>query len=167
MNRFETLILETGVTSAALATPGSVLQALALGAGLRANDVGMMHPVSRGRVNVEITSVRAWSIPTPVALPVGDAVFNLRRDTDLPLAAPTRLQLGWAGAAPTPGALAAALSQATEGQLGAEELGAGFATPTSVQVEVPPYWANTLAALGSLELDGAKVSIGLVGVASA
>lgn len=139
---WETFEVEAGGPSSGLLLPGRVLRALALGAEVPSEDVGVMLPGRRGAVRVEIARHRAAAIATPRSLPSleGDkpAVFVLRRPDDEPDPDERReLLVTWEddGPAPAPGALAAALAEATGSA--ADELGFGLAGARFVRVQVP------------------------------
>ncbi len=132
---FERLIVETTGPAAGALTPGAVLLALNTGAGVKAEEVGALEPVGRGRALVEVAQARAARVGTPRLLPVaaagGTAVLALRRPDDPPAEEPLEVTLRWedGGPAPAPGALAAAIAQATQGRVDAELM--GWALPAS------------------------------------
>ncbi|MCC6621780.1 MAG: hypothetical protein IT385_11030 [Deltaproteobacteria bacterium] len=140
---WETFEVEAGGPSSGLLLPGRVLRALAQGAEVPAEDVGVMLPGKRGSVLVEIARHHAARLATPRSLPSLEgesvpAVFVLRRPDDEPDPDARReLLVSWDddGAAPSPGALAAALADATGGA--ADELGFGLAGARYVRVQVP------------------------------
>ncbi|MFO0748829.1 MAG: hypothetical protein U1F43_24660 [Myxococcota bacterium] len=144
MSAFDTFQIEAGGPGAGLLVPGRVLRALALGAGVPAEDVGQMEPDRRGAVSVEIARHRAVGIATPRHLASHEggkpALFVLRRVDDEPELDEARsLLVTWSdgGTAPAPGAVATALVEAAGGGLFAEDLGFGLAGASFLQVQVP------------------------------
>ncbi len=127
-----------------------------------------MRPVERGRVEVDIASPRALSLATPRTLSVlGDhdtrpTVLVLRRDDDPPRSDGVELAVTWSSRAapPSAGAIAAALSDATGGVIGAEELGVGFGGAEWLSVEAPGHLPLLLALPATLTLgDGSAVDL--------
>ena len=130
--RHETLHIEAGGAAAPALSPGLVMAALARGAGVRAEDIGLMLPDGRGALQVEIASARAARIATPLHLPAFFAgsplLMTLRREDDAPEDSLTEVLVAWddGGGPPAPGAFATALAVALRGTAGAESLGAAF-----------------------------------------
>ncbi|MGM0574757.1 MAG: hypothetical protein ACQEXJ_07630 [Myxococcota bacterium] len=139
----ETLLLEAGGPGAEALSPGRIQRALALGAGVRSEEIGALEPLGRGRVAVDVALARALSLSTPRPIPLleGDdsTVLLLRRPDDPPEEGEAALLITWSdgGGAPSPGALAAALSEASGGSLGPEEIGAGFVGPGWLRLTAP------------------------------
>lgn len=154
-NTYELLELDAGGASAGAMTPGRVLRALALGANIPAEQVGLIEPAGPGRVTVEIDRLRAAHLTTPRLLPCDDgglrAVFVLRREDDLPdegrfevlIEAPS------GAPAPSPGAVARALAPLG---LHAEDLGFGLDGAGFVRLSLPLRAARLIPA--SLSIDG-------------
>ncbi len=150
----ETLYLEsTGPASGAL-TPGAILRALALGAGVFAEEVTSLEPLGARRVAVTITGERARALSTPrLLVPEGGraggadggralrgVAWTLRRPEDPPEDGALVVWATWTPAeaqAPSPGALARALHDAFGPDVGAEELGVGFVGPGFAQLRLP------------------------------
>lgn len=136
---WEELILEAPGALEGAPSPGLVQRALAEGAGIRADEVGIASPTGRGRVLVEVAAARARRIATPRHLVLQDATMVLRRADDPPEEAHLHLEFTWTdcGPPPPPGALAVALSEATGGWLGAEHLGYGISGPGWLRLTAP------------------------------
>lgn len=139
----ETLWIEVPGPSAGLLRPGLVQYALFRGAGISADEVGLLRPEGRERVAVELAARRAGRLATPRTLVVrtasGPITLRLRRETDPPEEELAELLVSWedGGPAPRPGSLGVALAGALEAPLGTEELGWGFAGPGWLRVRVP------------------------------
>jgi len=140
MNRFETFELEAGGGSAGLLTPGRVLRALARGAGIPSEDVGLIEALRLGTAAVEVARSRALHLATPCYLPTDEAgrpaLMVLRRKDDLPDEGRAELLLTTAeGPLPRPGEAALALADALG--IGAEELGFGLEGAGFLRISVP------------------------------
>ena len=162
---YEVLVVEAAGPDAGLLGPGCILEALALGAGLKAEEVGVMAPLRRGPVAVEVAVERARNIATPRVLAFDDgggpAAFVLRREDDPPEEGWFEVLARWTdgGPAPSPGALGAALSLATGGLVGAECLGAAFAGPSWVRLSMPDRLLLGDKLPGTVEVAGRTVSL--------
>lgn len=136
--------------------PGLILRALAVGAAVRAGDVGTIEPLGRGLAKVEVALGRALGIATPRYLPITDgALLQLRRPSDPVDEGRGELELGWDGAAPGPGAVAVALGAALG--CGAEALEAVFTAPGLARVSVP-LWLIAGGVPDTLDLAGRTVT---------
>ncbi|MCB9729181.1 MAG: hypothetical protein H6744_18955 [Deltaproteobacteria bacterium] len=161
---FETLLVEAPGAGAGLLAPGSILRALALGAGVRAEEVGLLIPVGRGRVAVDVGVQRAAGLSTPRLLPFTEgaspALLVLRREDDPAEEDRVWLELRWPAGTPRPGpgALGAALSAATGGSIGAEAIGASFCGDGWMQLEVPERFLLALEFPLELSIRGATVT---------
>ncbi len=138
---FESFEIEAGGGSAGLLTPGRVLRALARGAGVPSEDVGVIEAASLGTATVEIALSRALQLATPRFLPTDEggkpALFVLRRPDDVPDEGRAELLLSdeAEGDLPAPGAVAIALADALG--IGQEELGFGLQGAGFLRVSVP------------------------------
>jgi hypothetical protein len=137
---FETFEVEAGHASAGLLTPGRVLGALARGAGISSEEVGMVEIARHGTAAVEIARGRAVTMSTPQLLPCEEggrpALFVLRRPDDPPEAGRAELLLSVEeGEPPRPGEAALALADALG--IGQEELGFGLQGAGFLRVSVP------------------------------
>jgi hypothetical protein len=140
MNAFETFEVEAGGDSAGLLTPGGILRALARGADIRGEDVGVIEAGRHGVALVEIATTRAMVLGTPRLLPSEEggrpALFVLRRPDDLPDEGRAELLLtSDEGLAPAPGEAALALADALG--IFAEDLGFGLEGHGFLRVSVP------------------------------
>ena len=163
-----TFTLEAGAPAADLLTPGHIQRVLALCAGVHTEDLGGLRPVARGRVEVDIAAPRAMGLATPMPLSLlGDddrppVVLVLRRPDDPPRSDGLELSITWSGSAdaPTAGAIARALSGATGGVIGAEELGVGFGAAEWLSVDVPGHLPLLLRLPATLQLeDGTELVV--------
>lgn len=138
---FERFEVEAGGGSAGLLTPGRILGALARGAGIPSEDVGVVEDLRHGVAVVEIAVGRAAGLATPRFLPTDEggkpALFVLRRADDQPDEGRAELLLSSEGdgALPKPGEAALALADALG--IGQEELGFGLQGAGFVRVSVP------------------------------
>lgn len=138
---FERFEIEVGGGSTGLLTPGRVIAALACGAGITAEEIGIVEPLRHGVATVEIALGRAARIGTPRLLPSEEggrpALFLLRRPDDLPEEGRAELLLSieGGGEAPRPGEVALALADALG--IGQEEIGFGLRGSDFVRVSVP------------------------------
>ncbi|MEZ4265605.1 MAG: hypothetical protein R3F39_04440 [Myxococcota bacterium] len=165
---FETLLVEAPGPGAGLLAPGRIQRALALGAGIRAEEIGLMMPRGRGQVAVDISVQRAAGLATPRYLPFTDdaspALLMLRRDDDPEEEGSFWLRLTWpvgeAGSRPpTPGALSSALAEATRGAVGAETVGASFGGVGWMRIEVPERYLLALSFPMDLKVSGRTVRV--------
>ena len=141
----ETLYLEATGAAAQALTPGAVLRALAVGAGVFAEEVTTLEPLGARRVAVTLTGARARALATPRGLVDGSATggvgWTLRRPEDPPedgrLVAFATWHPAEAPAAPTPGAISRSPPSAIGPDVGAEELGVGLVGPGFAQLLLP------------------------------
>jgi len=165
----ETLVLEAGAAAASLLTPGRVQRVLALGAGVRAEEIGGITPLTGGRVAVEIAIARAARLTTPRVVPVretsGAALFTLRREDDVPDEESCVVALTWPAdqPPPSPGALASALAAIGVGAVGAESLGAIFVGQGYARLEVPLGLALSGLLPEELTVDGRPLRLAIPG----
>ena len=165
---YETLFVEAGGPASGLLLPGRVQRALADGAGIRAEDVGLIRPLERGRVEVEVATHRAHRIATPLALPMDEggrpALLILRRPHDAPGEADTHVILPWThgDGAPSPGCVSAAIAKAMGGELGQEEVGAGLAGPNWLRLALPERILVRLELPLELEIAGTTMTLSAV-----
>jgi len=156
----ETLILEAGDATAQTLSPGGVLRALAVGAGLRAEDIGALMPAGRGAIAVEVTTTRAMRLATPLTLPARvdgqSLLLTLRREDDVPLDSLTEVLVRWedGGPPPAPGALATALAVALRGNAGGESIGAAFFGGDWGRITLPASLATSPRFPETLEVEG-------------
>lgn len=165
---FETMFIEAPGPGAGLLAPGRIQRALALGAGVRSEELGALVPIGRGRVAVDITVQRAATLATPRYLPFTEdaspALLVLRRHDDPEEEGSVWLRLTWPigdGKAlpPSPGAVSAALAQATKGAVGAETVGASFGGLGWMRLEVPERYLLALSFPLDLAIGGRTVRI--------
>jgi hypothetical protein len=168
MPGFETLLIEAPGPGAGLLAPGRIQRALALGAGVRSEEIGLLFPVGRGLVAVDISVQRAAALATPRYLPFTEdaspALLVLRREDDPEEEGTVWLRLTWPvgdGKAlpPSPGALSAALAHATKGAVGAETVGASFGGLGWMRVEVPQRYLLALSFPLDLSVGGRAVRV--------
>ncbi len=165
---FETLLIEAPGPGAGLLAPGRIQRALALGAGVRSEEIGALVPVGRGRVAVDVSVQRAATLATPRYLPFTEdaspALLVLRRHDDPEDEGSVWLSLTWPvgdGKAlpPSPGAVSAALAHATHGAVGAETVGASFGGQGWLRVEVPERYLLALSFPLDLAVAGRTVRV--------
>lgn len=154
----ETLIVETSGAAAGALTPGLVQRMLGVAAGVAAEEIGAMSPLGRGRVAVDIDVLRSERLATPRPLAVLSSsqgpLLTLRRDSDPPAEQLADVQVTWRApsAAPGVGALGRALSLASDGALGAEDLGAAFVGANWMTLRLPECAWFTLKLPAELSL---------------
>ena len=127
----ETLWLDAPGTGADALSPGAIQRVLCAGLRLSSDAIGLMSPVRRGRVAVEVALPQALNLATPLRLSVQDgesrSLFILRRESDPPEEAVAQLHVSWKGRVPpSPGQLVAALTQASDDRFDTGDLGAVF-----------------------------------------
>ena len=126
----ETLLIQTTGAAADALSPGTIQRALCAALRISADALGMMHPLGRGQVGVELALPHALSLSTPMMLTAlheaGKTLITLRRTSDPVEARAVQLRVTWKGQPPTPGQLVRALHQATEERFDAGDLGAVF-----------------------------------------
>ena len=155
----ETLIVETSGPGAGMLMPGRIQRALSQAAGIRAEDIGTLHPLGRTRVAVEIAMQRALNLMTPMVLPVTEGaqtqVWMLRRDDDPTGDEISQILVTWkdGGECPSPGALAKTISNVSGGMIGPEDLGPAFMGTGWLRLELPLRVVATLSLPGELKLD--------------
>ena len=161
----ETLVLEAGGPAADALTPGRVLRALALGAGVHAEEVGTILPLVRGSALVEVAVTRAARLATPLPIQVEEAgartLMTLRREDDPPEDALSELAVHWddGGPPPAPGAFAAALAVALRGAAGAESLGAAFFGDGWGRLALPASLATSTRLPAALDVAGRRFEL--------
>ena len=161
----ELLVLEAGGPAAGALTPGAVLRALALGAGIRAEEVATILPLGRGSAQVEIAVSRAARLATPLPIPIDDGrtrvLMTLRREDDPPEDALSEVAVYWTdgGPPPAPGALATALSDALRGAAGAESLGAAFFGDGWGRLALPASLTTSPRLPATLEVAGRRFEL--------
>jgi len=156
------LILDPGPYAERLRSPGLAQRLLGVTLGIHAEEVGFIQRRADGSLEVEIAVARADRIETPCTLNLTtggqEALWTLRRDVDPPDTEMTPLRITWeSGAAPTPGALAAALSAAIEDIHGGEMVGAAYVGPKELQIELPTSAITALPA--TLDVAGQRLQI--------
>lgn len=163
---YETLLVDAGGPASPLLSPGRVLRALHLGAGITAEEVGAMRPEARGVVAVDVLVERARRVATPAPLPTRDdadrdALLVLRRpdDPETEEDAVIHLRAQGGSALPSPGAFAVALSEASGGAYGAEAVGAVFAGRDALRVTLPLAWATSDRLPTELTVGGHRFSL--------
>lgn len=142
MTAYQTFEVEAGGSSAGLLTPGRILRALARGAAIPSEDVGVVAATRHGVAEVEIATARALYLTTPRYLPTDEAgrpaLFVLRRPDDLPDEGRAELVLSAEAdddALPKPGEVAIAFADALG--IGAEDLGFALEGAGFLRVSVP------------------------------
>jgi hypothetical protein len=160
----ETLLVQTSGAAADALTPGTIQRALCTSLRLSADALGMMHPLGRGRVGVEIALPHALNLPTPMMLTVLDgksaALFTLRRPSDPEEGRDAQLRISWSGGTrPTPGLLVRALSQATQGRFDSADLEAVFEGADWMSATVSEGLRARLTLPTSLTLDGCALTL--------
>lgn len=168
MQTHETLLVEATGAAAGALDPGAIQAALALGAGIRSDEIGLCLPAGRGRAHVEITLARAQTLATPRMLPAGETVLTLRRDGDpqAELPCPVEVRAADGGPAARPGALASALAAASDGVVGAESLGVCVPAGSSLHVSVPERVILGGKLPSSLEIDGRRFDLSVSAAAA-
>lgn len=168
----ETLWLEASPTSAGALGPGTVQRALRSALRLSSDAIGLLNPVGRGRVAVEIALPQALDIRTPLTLSVRDGerpvLFTLRRESDPELETHSPLRVTWTGGTrPSPGQLARALTRATEDRFHASDLGVTFEGANQLLVSVSEGLTGCLALPTTTKIDGVTLTLDHGGVGQA
>lgn len=159
----ETLWAEASPTSADALTPGRLQRALRAALRLTSDAVGLMSPVGRGRVAVEIALPQALDIGTPLTLSVRDGqtpvLFTLRRESDPVLEVHQRLRVTWSGKSrPTPGQLALALTRVSEDRFHGGDLGVAFEGAKQLLVTVSEGLLGCLTLPTKTKLGGMELT---------
>ena len=162
--RFETFELIVGSSGSGLAVPGRIQRLLFNTLGIRAEEIGAIEPMERGRTRVEIALARSRGIATPLVLPLVEraqtSLWELRRFTDPSVeGVQTWILSTEGGDYPSPGQVANALNAAFPTQVGAEDLGLSFAGGGWVRVEVPERLAAFTAPPKTLAIGKKKFKL--------
>ncbi len=160
----ETLVLEATGSRADALTPGAVQSALFRVLGLRSEELGVMSPLGRGVVEVEIGLARALQLVTPLPLsvstPTGPALLTLRRHSDPAEVTRRHARITWTGRPRIgPSLVARALTQATEGCFHPEDLGVCFEGQDIVLIEPSEGLLRRLSLPAEIRIDGATLTI--------
>jgi len=151
---YETFTLSAGRSSDGLLSPGLIMNALALGAAVPSEDVGLITPMGPGRASVELARSSAARLGTPrflpCATPNAKALFLLEREDDLPDENRFDILVHCKGKRPLPGKVSNALSERLE--LGSEELGFGLEGSDYLRVSLPLRAARDLP--DAVSIDG-------------
>ena len=160
----ETLWLDAPGTGADALSPGSVQRALCAGLRLSSDAIGLMSPLRRGRVAVEIALPQALALATPLRLSVSDGdgrtLFILRRESDPAEESAAELRVSWKGQAPpSPGQLIAALTQASEDRFDTGDLGAVFEGRNWLSVTVSEGLRARLNLPATVKVSGVSLTL--------
>ena len=137
----ETLLLQTTSAAADALSPGAVQRTLWSSLRLSADALGMMHPLGRGQIGVEVALPHALSLMTPMTLTSVDetgaaTLFRLRRQSDPLEGRETQLRIHWNGPSPTPGVVVRALVKATDERFDSKDLASVFVGADWMSAEV-------------------------------
>jgi hypothetical protein len=160
----ETLLVQSSGAGANALSPGSIQRALWSSLRLSSDAIGMMHPLGRGRVGIEIALPHALHLATPMMLTHRDgkhtALFALQRASDPVDAQRTQLHITWRGAQrPTPGLLVRALRQASAERFDSGDLEAVFEGDGWISAAISEGLRGRLSLPKSVTVDGCTLAL--------